>query len=152
MEYHPLRDEIWVRCSGTGSDDTIDDEDTETYIDVFSATSPGVDTTANVLLTDNSTLSAYGYSIVDNTLGDVGYSTVWNQNTLYKVDLSEKKVLHEFQIPLAYGLYEIAYSPKNEHIFVRATVCCSCGFAGADMEDCGRYGSDEVLVTTGPSA
>ena len=52
IEYHPLRDEIWVRCSGTNSEEVHDE--TETYIDVFSVTSPGVDTVANVLLTSNS--------------------------------------------------------------------------------------------------
>jgi hypothetical protein len=52
IEYHPLRDEIWVRCMGTNSEEVHDE--TETYIDAFSATSPGVDTVANVLLTFNS--------------------------------------------------------------------------------------------------
>jgi hypothetical protein len=150
IEYHPLRDEIWVRCSGTNSEEVHDE--TETYIDVFSVTSPGVDTVANVLLTSNSTLSAYGYSVIENSLGDVGYSTVWNQNKLYKIDLSEKKVLSTFEVPLAYGMYEVAYSGKNQHIFLRASVCCSCGFVGADNEDCGRYGSSNVTITTGPSA
>lgn len=120
IEYHPLRDEIWVRCMGTNSEEVHDE--TETYIDVFSVTSPGVDTVANVLLTSNSTLSAYGYSVIENNLGDVGYSTVSNQNKLYKIDLSEKKVLS------------------------------TCGFVGADNEDCGRYGSSDVTITTGPFA
>ena len=68
------------------------------------------------------TLSAYGYSVIENNLGDVGYSTVSNQNKLYKIDLSEKKVLS------------------------------TCGFVGADNEDCGRYGSSDVTITTGPFA
>jgi len=148
IEYHPLRDEIWVRCMGTTSDEGVHDE-SQTYIDVFSATSPGVDTTSNVLLTSNSTFSAYGYSVIDNTLGDVGYATVWNQNTLYKIDLSAKTVLDTFEMSNAYGLYEVAYSPMNHHIFVRATVCCTCGFVGADIEECGRYGSSQVSITTG---
>ena len=147
IEYHPLRDEIWVRCMGTNSGDEHDES--ETYIDVFSATSPGVDTSANILVTTNSTFSAYGYSVIDNTLGDVGYATVWNQNTLYKIDLSTKTVLDTFEMSNAYGLYEVAYSPMNHHIFVRASVCCTCGFDGADMEECGRYGSSQVSITTG---
>ena len=49
-------------------------------------------------------------------------------------------------------MYEVAYSGKNQHIFLRASVCCSCGFVGADNEDCGRYGSSNVTITTGPSA
>merc|ERR1711935_677632 len=86
-------------------------------------------------------------------LGDVGYATVWNQPTLYKIDLSERKVLDTFNIPLAYGGYELAYSRVNHHVYVRASVCCTCGFEGSDLgEDCGRYGSSNVTITTGPSA
>merc|ERR1712008_115466 len=41
----------------------------------------------------------------------------------------------------------------NRHIYVRASVCCTCGFVGSDLgEDCGRYGSANVSITTGPSA
>jgi len=146
LEYHPLRDEIWVRCMAVS-------DEFGGYMDVFSAASPGADTFANVDLTGNSTLSAYGYSVIDNSLGDVGYATVWNQPTLYKIDLSERTVLETFEIPLAYGGYEVAYSKVNHHIFVRASVCCTCGFVGSDLgEDCGRYGSSNVTITTGPSA
>jgi len=122
-------------------------------MDVFSAASPGADTFAHIDLTGNSTLSAYGFSVIDNTLGDVGYATVWNQPTLYKIDLSERVVLDTFDIPLAYGGYETAYSRVNQHVYVRASVCCTCGFVGSDLgEDCGRYGSSNVTITTGPSA
>jgi len=146
LEYHPLRDEIWVRCM------SVSDE-FGGYMDVFSAASPGADTFANIDLTGNSTLSAYGYSVIDNSLGDVGYATVWNDNHLFKIDLSERTVLDSFEIPLAYGGYEVAYSRVNHHIFVRASVCCTCGFIGSDLgEDCGRYGSSNVTITTGPSA
>lgn len=122
-------------------------------MDVFSAASPGADTFAHIDLTGNSTLSAYGYSVIDNSLGDVGYATVYNDNQLFKIDLSERKVLDSFEIPLAYGGYEVAYSRLNRHIFVRASVCCTCGFFGSDLgEDCGRYGSSNVTITTGRSA
>jgi len=123
------------------------------YMDVFPAGSPGSDTVASIDLTGNHTLSAYGYSVIDNSLGDVGYATVWNQPTLYKIDLSERVVLSEHALPNAYGGYEVAYSRKNGHIYVRASVCCTCGFEGSDLgEDCGRYGSSNVTITTGPSA
>ena len=122
-------------------------------MEVFSASAPAADSVSTIDFTGNSTLSAYGYSVIDNSLGDVGYATVWNQPTLYKIDLSEKNVLQTFDIPLAYGGYEVAYSRVNQHIFVRASVCCTCGFEGSDLgEDCGRYGSDNVTITTGPSA
>ena len=122
-------------------------------MDVFSVSSPTGDTIANIDLTGNHTFSAYGYSVIDNTLGDVGYASSWNKNILTKYDLSERRVLEQFELPNAYGAYEVAYSPINKHIFVRASVCCSCGFEGSDMgEDCGRYGSDNVTITTGPNA
>jgi len=146
IEYHPLRDEIWVRCQGTT-------DEFGGYMDVFSAAAPSADTFASIDVTGNHTLSAYGYSVIDNSLGDVGYATVWNQPRLYKIDLSERKVLGNFTIPNAYGGYEVAYSRVNEHIFVRASVCCTCGFDGSDLgEDCGRYGSSNVTITTGPFA
>ena len=69
----------------------------------------------NIMMTDNSTLSAYGYSVIENSLGDVGYATVWNQNKLYKIDLSAKKVLKAFDYELAYGSYEVAFSALNQH-------------------------------------
>jgi len=146
LEYHPLRDEIWVRCMGTT-------DEFSGYMDVFSTSSPTGDTIAQVDLTGNHTFSAYGYSIIDNSLGDVGYGSVWNQNTMYKFDLSSRAVIDQFEVPGAYGAYEVAYSKKNQHIFIRASVCCSCGFVGSDLgEDCGRYGSDNVTLTTGPNA
>ena len=65
---------------------------------------------------------------------------MWNQPTLYKIDLSKRVALDSFNIPLAYGGYEVAYSKVNKHVFVRASVCCTCGFEGSDLgEDCGRY-------------
>lgn len=146
LEYHPLRDEIWVRCMGAN-------DEYSGYMDVFSVTSPTGDTIANIDLTGNHTFSAYGYSVIDNSLGDVGYASSWNKNKLFKYDLSARRVLEEFEMPNAYGAYEIAYSRINKHIFIRASVCCSCGFEGSDMgEDCGRYGSDNVTMTTGPNA
>jgi len=148
LEYHPLRDEIWVRCQSVDPDNEFGG-----YMEVFSASAPTADLTSTIDLTGNSTLSAYGYSVIDNSLGDVGYATVWNQPTLYKIDLSEKKVLQTFDIPLAYGGFQVAYSRVNQHIYVRASVCCTCGFEGSDMgEDCGRYGSANVSITTGPFA
>jgi len=146
IEYHPLRDEIWVRCMATA-------DEFGGYMDVFSALSPGADTVANIDLTGNHTLSAYGFTVIDNSLGDVGYATVWNKPTLYKIDLSKREVLSEHTLPNAYGGYEVAYSSVNRHIYVRASVCCTCGFENSDLgEDCGRYGSSNVTITTGPSA
>merc|ERR1711957_963274 len=146
LEYHPLRDEIWVRCMATT-------DPMGGYMDVFSAASPSSDSVTSVDVTGNHTLSAYGYSVIDNSLGDIGFATVWNQPRIYKIDLSERKVISNHTLPLAYGGYEVAYSRVNHHVFVRASVCCTCGSVGTDLgEDCGRYGSSNVTITTGPSA
>jgi len=146
IEYHPLRNEIWVRCMATS-------DPFGGYMDVFSADSPGSDSSVSINLTGNHSLSAYGFSVIDNSLGDVGYATVWNKPALFKIDLSSRKVLSNHTLPAAYGGYEVAYSRLNRHIFVRASVCCTCGFEGADLgEDCGRYGSSNVTITTGPAA
>jgi hypothetical protein len=39
------------------------------------------------------------------------------------------------------------YSPKNEHLFARSEVCCTCGFEGADTLECGRYGSKNITIS-----
>jgi len=147
LEYHALRDEIWVRCSD------VDDDSTPSYLDVFSASSPSVDIQTNILPQSNSSMSSRGYSVIDHTLGDVGYTTDRNMPFLFKMDLSDKVVTDQIELPNAHGGYEVAYSQANGHIFVRSTVCCTCGFEGADNGvDCGRYGADNVTITTGPFA
>ena len=51
-----------------------------------------------------------------------------------------------------YGGYELAHSRLNRHIYVRASVCCNCGFVRLDLgEYFGRNGSANVSITTGPS-
>ena len=88
--------------------------------------------------------------VIDNSIRDVGYATVWNQPTLYKIELSERTVIDTFTLPLTWGGYEVTYSRQNRHIYVRAGVCCTCVFLGADLgEDCGRYGSSDMPITTG---
>jgi len=56
-------------------------------------------------------------------------------------------------IPGGNGAEELAYFKANGHIFVRSTVCCTRGFKSADNgPDCGRYGGENITVTTGPFA
>lgn len=145
LDYHPLREEMWVRCRNPKDEDGG-------YMDVISTTAPTGEAPAKVMVTDDITMGSWGYTVVDNSLSDMGYTTARNQNKLFKVDLSERVVLDTFDIPLAHGSYEVAFSKKNKHIFVRVTVCCTCGFSGADKRDCGRMGSMSVTVTTGPYA
>jgi len=147
MEYHPLREEIWVRCSQVERNTTY-----PSYMDVFSTASPSVAIATDMKFKEDTTINSWGYTVIDNTLGDIGYSTDWDSPYLYKLDLSDKTIIDKFQMPLGSGTYEIAYSQKNKHAFVRTSVCCTCGFEGADALDCGRYGSKNVNVTTGPFA
>jgi len=147
MEYHPLREEIWVRCSQVDRNSTF-----PSYMDVFSTASPSVAIASDMKFKEDTTINSWGYTVVDNTLGDVGYSTDWDQPYLFKLDLSDKSIIDKFAMPLGAGTYEVAYSQKNRHVFVRTSVCCTCGFEGADQLDCGRYGSKNVTITTGPWA
>merc|ERR1719491_877721 len=147
MEYHPLREEIWVRCSQVERNTTY-----PSYMDVFSTSSPSVAIASDMKFKEDTTINSWGYTVVDNTLGDVGYSTDWDSPNLFKLDLSTKSIIDKFEMDLGAGTYEIAYSRVNRHVFVRTSVCCSCGFEGADSLDCGRYGSSNVTITTGPFA
>lgn len=146
LDYHSLRDEVWIRCRDQNKDGS--------YLDVVSASGLSSDIATNITFTDDD-VSSRGYVSTDPSLGDVGYATDRDSPFLYKIDLSERKVMDDgkIPIPLANGAEELAYSKANGHIFVRSTVCCTCGFEGADNgPDCGRYGGENVTVTTGPFA
>jgi len=151
LEYHPLREEIWVRCTELHPNAT-----TPSYMDVFSTASPSVSIDTEIFFSSNyrspGSPASKGYIVVDNSLGDVGYITDRDQPYIFKIDLSTKKIIDKFDLPLAYGGIDAVYSRMNKHIFVRADVCCTCGFEGADNPDCGRYSPDLVNVTTGNQA
>ncbi len=143
LDYHPLRDEVWVHCAQFSDME-------QSHMDVFSATSPSVPITSQVVLHDNTPLRSYGQLQVDPTLGDVGYSTVYGSPKLHRVDLSQRMVEESFDLgqdnPKFYGVYDMTYSAKNQHLFLRSQVCCTCGFAGADTTECGRYGSENITI------
>ncbi len=153
LEYHPLRDEVWVRCS---SIDAEDETAEQTFLDVFSASNPSGDIQTNILMEERALsegLTSNGHSVIDNTLGDVGYLTDSDLPYLYKVDLSSKKITDKLELyPAASGLDDAVYSPINKHIFIRANMCCTCGFEGADLGAECRRGGKEVTPTTGPFA
>ena len=138
LEFHALRDEVWVRCSG------IDVNATDpTHLDVIPASNPGGQVQTDILLKDRALgekLTSRGYSVVHHTLGDVGYLTDDSSPHLFKIDLGSKEIVETIELatPAPHGLYEAAYSPYNKHIFVRALMCCTCGSATADVESCGR--------------
>jgi len=148
LEYHSLRDEVWVRCS-KGSMEPGE----EGHMDVINANGLFTDSFSNFTVSDGEG-NAYGYTVVDATLGDVGYVSERYQSHLMKLDLNKRTLIDKFPMdPLNSGIYEMAYSKVNRHIFARSMVCCTCGFVGADKgEDCGKYGGDNVTVLIGPNA
>ena len=149
VEYHPLRDEVWIRCS-----DVVQNSTVQTNLDVISAVNPSGDIQTDILMKDRALsegLTSRGYSVIDNTLGDVGYLTDSELPELFKVDLSTKEIIEKVELsPASHALYKTAYSPMNRHIFIRAQMCCTCGFDGADLgTSCGRSEGYPVSPTTG---
>ena len=151
LEYHPLRDEIWARCGGLDVNSTD-----PTHLDVISAASPSGEIQTNILVQERALaegLSSQGSSIVHPGLGDMGYLTDDNLPGLFKIDLSKKDVVGNIALsPPSNGLEEAVYSDVNNHIFVKATFCCTCGSPEADMESCGRGDGGPVSPVTGKSA
>jgi len=152
LEYHALREEIWVRCSD------LDVESTDpTHLDVLSATNPSGEIQTNILVDERALrerLSSSGYSVINDDLGDVGYITDDAQPYLFKVDLSTKKITDRIEMtsPKPHGLYEAAYSKVNGHVYARAIMCCTCGTPESDKESCGKGAGSPVHPTTGSSA
>jgi len=143
MDYHPLREEVWVHCNAFS-------DTSESHLDVFSAVSPSASIPSAIALHDNTAMRSYGRLVVDSELGDSAYSTVYGQPYLYKINMAQRMVTEKFDMsgdnPKFYGLYDMAFSSKNGHIFIRAEVCCTCGFGGADNIECGRYGSSNITM------
>eukprot|EP00980_Cylindrotheca_fusiformis_P024621 scaffold12169_cov132-Cylindrotheca_fusiformis.AAC.9 len=142
LDYHSLREEMWIHCA------TFSDTE-ESHMDVFSVQSPSSPITSSVTLHDGSLARSYGMFETDATLGDVAYATVYGTPYLNMIDLSSRVVEKKFDLsqnnPEVYGFYDIAYSPKNKHIFARTQVCCTCGFEGAEMAECGHYGTLNII-------
>ena len=62
------------------------------------------------------------------------------------MDLSTKVIIDKIEmIPTSNGLYEAVYVEVNNHIFVHAQMCCTCG-----SEDSDQTGYP-VSLTTGSS-
>jgi hypothetical protein len=144
LDLHAGREELWVHCSDFSAME-------ESHMDVFSIASPAVPIQSRVLMHDNTEARSYGQLEVDESLGDIGYATVYGQNYVNKINLSNRTVLEQIDInngnPKLNGLYEMAYSPVNQHLYLRTQVCCTCGFQGADSLECGRYGSSNITIS-----
>lgn len=151
LEFHPLRDEIWIRCTD------IDNEGIDpTHLDVISASNPSGEIKTNILAQERALqegVKSSGYSVIAPELGDVGYITDDSNSKLFQVDLSNKNVIDAIELsPAAYGLYEASFLPENKHLYVRAIMCCTCGTPESDREGCRRDVSYPVSPTTGKSA
>lgn len=145
LEYHPVRDELWVHCwaPDAAQGDTG-------HVDVFSGRAMN-SPMQQVTLHDKLVGHAHGSVEVDSSLGHFGYATDLNTPSLFKMDLNTKEVIDTYEIDEISGLYRMAYSPVNKHLYLRTYVCCSCGFTGADLPACGRGGARNVTVETGPN-
>lgn len=120
-------------------------------MDVFSTQTPSSAAQTRVMLHNNTAARSYGKLVTDGTLGDMAFSTVYGQKYIYKINLAEKAVEKSISMddgnPKFSGLYEMVYNPKNEHLFIRSQVCCTCGdFAEADSTECGGYGSANITL------
>lgn len=91
LDYHPMREEIWVHCSEYS-------DIAGSHMDVFSANSPTAPITTTISMHDNTNMRSYGKLEVHSSLGDVAYSTVSGQPTLYKIDLAERSVMETFDV------------------------------------------------------
>mmetsp|Transcript_46561 Transcript_46561/g.54414 ORF Transcript_46561/g.54414 Transcript_46561/m.54414 type:complete len:587 (+) Transcript_46561:43-1803(+) len=144
LQYHPLRQEMWLRCA-----QNIKDKGHAGEIDVFSVNSLSSDFE---LINLNETARPYGRLAVHSSLGNYGFASAYNIPYLARMDLSSKEVVNEIQLPKAYGSYDMTYSPVNKHVYVRTRICCTCGSEDADQLSCGRGDGSPVLVENGPSA
>jgi len=143
LQYHPTRQEMWVRCATKIGDDHFGE------IDVFSVNS----LSSNFeLINLNETSRPYGRIAIHSSMGNYGFSASGYVPYLARLDLSSKEVVNQIPLPKSYGSYDITYSPVNKHIFVRTRVCCTCGSEDADVLSCGRGPGSPVLVENGPSA
>jgi len=143
LKYHPSREEMWLRCAQKDTDGGHEGE-----IDVFSSSSLSADFDHIWL---NATSRPYGRIAVHSQMEGMGYISSYNLPYLAEIDLSSKQVTATYDLPLSHGSYDMTYSPVNSHVYTRGRVCCSCGFPGADYEECpSRFSL--VNVTTGPTA
>mmetsp|Transcript_5851 Transcript_5851/g.12327 ORF Transcript_5851/g.12327 Transcript_5851/m.12327 type:complete len:322 (-) Transcript_5851:65-1030(-) len=147
MEYHPVRQEMYVRCAQEDTDGGNPGE-----IDVFSSATLSSDLP---MVSFNATRRPYGRLAIHSSMGPYGYSLAYDQSYITELDLSSKTVSGTYEIPDAYGGYDTAFSPVNKHLYFRSRVCCTCSSEefvndDPDVASCGRGGSN-VTVKTGPS-
>jgi len=123
LDYHPRREELTVRCAGGP------------HLDYISLNDLSFDNNStDFKLGENA--RGYGRQIMDSTLGNFGYATLYNNNSLFKIDLNTKEIADTYVFPDIFGLYDSSYSAVNKHIFIRTRICCTCGGEEYDTLTC----------------
>lgn len=142
LEYLPLREEVWVRCWRSNIPED------EGHIDSFSVNS----LSAIHLQVNLSGIQERGNGmfVLDSSLGNKGYSGSLSSQELHEFDSNTKQLTRVHELPMVSGLYNMAYSHVNQHLFLRAYVCCSCGTPQSDRVECPRN-AQNVSVLTGPN-
>jgi len=145
LSYHALQNELWSTCTPFS-----DGSDFET--NVWSASYPQTESAVPLLQSGGRRLlTDSGSLIVDTQLGTVGYGTPFTfaeKPTLLKIDLTTKTLKSELILETAnsavHSIGEMSYSKKNQHLFVRTNVCCTCNLIVCN--------GNEEIIPVGPSA
>ena len=148
LDYNPLRQELWVQC---WSPDDVSEGGTDTgHLDVYSTSSITTDFEQVVsgVLKDH----GHGTVVLDSTLPNTAYAATLDQEELFEIDLNTKSVVANYTVPFVSGVFRMNYSHANKHLYIRAYVCCSCGFEEADVAECSSRGTPRRIdVVTGPN-
>ena len=129
FDYHPGHREMYAICY-------------DNSVAVYSVDAVGVEDWARI----DTFAGGAGHIVMHDTLGSVGY-VVSPYDPLSLVDLSSRTLFNGgtfFEHPGAFGFDFATYSPVNQHLYLRVTVSCACGFAEADSSrDCPSWGPQE---------
>lgn len=139
------REELWIRCAGFGTEQPDGD-----HVRVVPANTLG-GAFQDIHISDG---RAYGHAVFHSSLGNFGYATSGSHDVIFKIDLAHRMPVANFTMDKAHASYDVTYSKVNRHLYIRSRVCCTCGFEGADIATCGRFGSGSPgqNIQTGPSA
>jgi len=152
LVYQTARREMYLRCAEEDLEGGSPGE-----IDVFSSATLSSDLpVARFNMTGMG--RQYGRMSLHSSMGPFAYSVAYKHSYVTEVDLSNKNISAKYDIPKAYGAYDMTYSPVNKHVYFRVRVCCTCPDPNStatefDAASCGRSGvGTPSLVQTGPSA
>lgn len=134
FDYHPGRREMYVICY-------------DNSVAVYSVDAVGVIPHQII----ETFAAGAGRVILHDNLGGIGYVSA-PYDPLIQVDLSNRSAVASHEHPDINGFDFGTYSPVNRHLYVRAAVCCSCGFEGADSDRACPSWAPTGPIKTGPFA